>query len=234
MSFSLDFYTAKKKQLLNQLYKLEVMLQDMGNRNKKKKINEARNQVLKEQFQIVVVGEFSRGKSTFINALLGKKLLPSSAKPTTTLLNIITYSKESFIQLHFRKNGVKEINEEIFKQLVAPKEPTRGDKESEEIYEKQNELFKSIEYAEIGHPISFCKDGVRIIDTPGTNDLDPVREQLTNSIIPQSDAAILLLSATRTEFLRVTFKRFLLSSTRRTFWNHLKRLKKCLIMLIRT
>ena len=116
------------------------------------------------------------------------KLLPSSAKPTTTLLNIITYSKESFIKLHFRKNGVKEINEEMFKRLVAPKEPTPGDKESEETYEKQNELFKSIEYAEIGHPISFCKDGVRIIDTPGTNDLDPVREQLTNSIIPQSDA----------------------------------------------
>ncbi|HHK5532832.1 TPA: dynamin family protein [Bacillus mobilis] len=197
MSFSLDFYTTKKKQLLNQLYKLEVMLQDMGNRTDLKKIKEARNQVLKEQFQIVVVGEFSRGKSTFINALLGKKLLPSSAKPTTTLLNIITYSKESFIKLHFRNNDVKDINEEKFKGLVVPKEPTKGDKESEEVYEKQIELFKSIEHAEIGHPLSFCKDGVRIIDTPGTNDLDPVREQLTNSIIPQSDAAILLLSATK-------------------------------------
>ncbi|SME23370.1 Bacterial dynamin-like protein [Bacillus mobilis] len=195
MSLSLDFYTTKKKQLFNQLYKLEVMLQDMGNRTDLKKINEARNQVLKEQFQVVVVGEFSRGKSTFINALLGKKLLPSSAKPTTTLLNIITYSKEPFIKLHFRKKGVKEINEEMFKKLVAPKDPTPGDKESEEAYEKQVELFKSIEYAEIGHPLSFCKDGVRIIDTPGMNDLDPAREQLTNSIIPQSDAAILLLSA---------------------------------------
>ncbi|PGZ93529.1 hypothetical protein COE51_23765 [Bacillus pseudomycoides] len=195
MSFSLDFYTTKKKHLLNQLYKLQVMLQDMGNRTDLKKVDEARNQILKEQFQIVVVGEFSRGKSTFINALLGKKLLPSSAKPTTTLLNIITYSKEPFIKLHFRKKGVKEINEEMFKKLVAPKDPTPGDKESEEAYEKQVELFKSIEYAEIGHPLSFCKDGVRIIDTPGTNDLDPAREQLTNSIIPQSDAAIFLLSA---------------------------------------
>ncbi|MGR5988726.1 dynamin family protein [Bacillus sanguinis] len=49
------------------------MLQDMGNRTDLKKINEARNQVLKEQFQVVVVGEFSRGKSTFINALFGQK-----------------------------------------------------------------------------------------------------------------------------------------------------------------
>jgi GTPase SAR1 family protein len=195
MSFSLDFYTSKKKQLLDQLYKIQVVLQDMKNSTDLKKVDETRNQLLKEQFQIVVVGEFSRGKSTFINALLGKKLLPSSAKPTTTLLNMITYSKEPFIKLHFRKKDVKEINEEMFKKLVAPKEPFPGDKESEQEYEKQVELFKSIEYAEIGHPLSFCKDGVRIIDTPGTNDLDPAREQLTNSIIPQSDAAILLLSA---------------------------------------
>lgn len=195
MSFSLEFYTSKKKQLLDQLNRLQVVLQDMGNRTDLKKVEEARNQVLNEKFQIVVVGEFSRGKSTFINALLGNKLLPSSAKPTTTLLNIITYSKEPFIKLHYRNKGVKEINEEIFKKLVAPKEPIKGDQESEKAYEQQVELFKTIDFAEIGHPLSFCEDGVRIIDTPGTNDLDPAREQLTNSIIPQSDAAILLLSA---------------------------------------
>lgn len=195
MSFSLDFYTNKRKQLLDQLFKLQAVIQDIGNRTDLKKVEEARNQVVKEQFQIVVVGEFSRGKSTFINALLGKKLLPSSAKPTTTLLNIITYSKEPFIKLHFRNKSIKEITEESFKKLVAPKDPIAGNKESQEAYESQIELFKKIDFAEIGQPLSFCKDGVRIIDTPGTNDLDPAREQLTNSIIPQSDAAILLLSA---------------------------------------
>ncbi|SHP77000.1 GTPase Era [Mycobacteroides abscessus subsp. abscessus] len=197
MSFSLDFYTSRKKQLLDQLNKLQVVLQEMKNSRDLKKVEESRVQLMKEQFQIVVVGEFSRGKSTFINALLGKKILPSSAKPTTTLLNIITYSKEPFIKIHFRKKGVKEINEDVFKKLVAPKEPIKGDQESEKAYEQQVELFKSIEYAELGHPLPFCEDGVRIIDTPGTNDLDPAREQLTNSIIPQSDAAILLLSAVK-------------------------------------
>ncbi|MGR5988727.1 hypothetical protein ACT7CT_25020 [Bacillus sanguinis] len=99
------------------------------------------------------------GSRRLSTRFLGKKLLPSSAKPTTTLLNIITYSKEPFIKLHFRKKGVKEINEEMFKKLVAPKDPTPGDKESEEAYEKQVELFKSIEYAEIGHPLSFVRMG---------------------------------------------------------------------------
>lgn len=195
MSFSLDFFTSKKEQLIHQLYKLEFALREMGNQSDLKKVDESRNQIMNDQFQMVVVGEFSRGKSTFINALLGKKLLPSSAKPTTTLLNIVTYSKEPFIKLHFRNKDVKNISEEVFKKLVAPKEPIVGDAASEEAYNKQVELFKKIKYAEIGHPLSFCKDGVKIIDTPGTNDLDLAREQLTNSIIPQSDVAVLLLSA---------------------------------------
>ncbi|WP_338778791.1 dynamin family protein [Metabacillus sp. FJAT-52054] len=195
MSFSLDYYTDKKEQLLVQLNKLQAVLKDMGNSSDLEKLQEARNQVLQEQFQVVVVGEFSRGKSTFINALLGKKLLPSSAKPTTTLLNTITYSEEPYIKLHFYNKPSEEINEEAFKQLVAAKDPILGDIQSQKAYEQQIELFKSIEYAEIGQPLSFCKDHVKIIDTPGTNDLDPAREQLTNGIIPQSDVAILLLSA---------------------------------------
>lgn len=195
MSFSLDFYTGKKKQLIDQLNKLYAVLHDMGNQSDLKKLSEAKKQIMEEQFQIVVVGEFSRGKSTFINALLGKKILPSSARPTTTLLNVISYSKEPFIKLHYRKKDFEVISEDQFKELVAPREPIPGDLPSEQAYERQVELFQSIEFAEIGHSLTFCKDGVRIIDTPGTNDLDPAREQLTNSIIPQSDAAILLLSA---------------------------------------
>ncbi|WP_394238305.1 dynamin family protein [Niallia oryzisoli] len=196
MGFSLNYYRIKKMQLLNQLDKLQVVLQAMGNDTYLKKVEELRNQVENEHFQISVVGEFSRGKSTFINALLGKKFLPSSVKPTTTVLNIINYSKEPFIKLHNRKNGEEYISEEEFKRLVAPREPIVGDNESEKQYKEQVDYIGSIKYAEIGYPLSFCQEGVRIIDTPGTNDLDPAREMLTNSIIPQSDAAIILLSAT--------------------------------------
>ncbi|RDU37079.1 hypothetical protein DRW41_10360 [Neobacillus piezotolerans] len=195
MSFSLDVYTANKRRLVDQLYRLQVILHDIGNQNDLKKVEDLRNQIKEDQFQIVVVGEFSRGKSTFINALLGKKLLPSSARPTTTLLNVITHSTDPFIKLHYRNKKQEYVTEERFNSLVAPKEPFAGDTEGEALYEKQVEIIRSIEYAEIGHPLNFCKDGVKVIDTPGTNDLDPAREQLTNSIIPQSDAAILILSA---------------------------------------
>jgi small GTP-binding protein len=51
-------------------------------------------QQLDELFLLVVVGEFNAGKSAFINALLGQKLLKEGVTPTTTQINILRYGAE--------------------------------------------------------------------------------------------------------------------------------------------
>jgi small GTP-binding protein len=50
---------------------------------------------LDELFLLVVVGEFNAGKSAFINALLGSKLLTEGVTPTTTQINILRYGTDS-------------------------------------------------------------------------------------------------------------------------------------------
>ncbi|MBB6177319.1 ribosome biogenesis GTPase A [Anoxybacillus tengchongensis] len=195
---TLNFFKEKKNQVLLLLDEYLFTLEDMKS-SEKKKIEELKIEVKNDKFQIVVVGEFSRGKSTFINALLGKKLLPSSVKPTTAILNIISYSVEPCIHIYFhdKTKPTLSITEHEFSQIVAPKDPIIGDPRSESEYKKQLDFLRNISYAKIGYPIEVCKNGIEIIDTPGTNDLDPMREQITNNIIPKSDAAILLLSATK-------------------------------------
>ena len=197
MGISLEEYKKNRTVLIEQLDKYVEILSEIGNADEYVKMKDYKKEVLTNNFQLVVVGEFSRGKSTFINALLGEKILPSSAKPTTTILNKIVYSADSEIKLHFHneKKTAQKISDSEFEKLVAPMEPIHGDVESEKDYEKKVGHLKSIQYAEIGRNLALCKSGVEIIDTPGTNDLDPVREQITNTIIPKSDAAILLLSA---------------------------------------
>lgn len=197
MGISLEEYKKNRTVLVSQLDKYGKVLSEMNLENEYKKVMDYKKEVLTNNFQLVVVGEFSRGKSTFINALLGEKILPSSAKPTTTILNKIVYNADSQIKLHFYKEKARPqiISDIEFSELVAPMEPIHGDVESEKEYEGKVEHLKSIQYAEIGRDLAICKSGVEIIDTPGTNDLDPIREQITNTIIPKSDAAILLLSA---------------------------------------
>lgn len=157
----------------------------------KKSIYELRD----DKFKIVVVGEFSRGKSMFINALIGKRIFPSSRKPTTAILNKLSYSETPVYRLVMRddENSYRDITEDEFKKIVAPKEP--WDEESEREYENALNDISRIAFADIGYPTELCKGGVEIIDTPGTNDLDSAREEITYKFIPESDVAIMLLSA---------------------------------------
>jgi GTPase SAR1 family protein len=197
LSFSLNDYIRKRDFVCEKLDRLILILKEVGFDKGVKKVELHKTKIIEDSFQIAVVGEFSRGKSTFINALLGKKILPSLARPTTTILNIISYGDEPSITLYYRDEAKlpKRISEEEFKKIIAPMDPIEGDPDSEKEYKEAVEKIKEIRFADISAPLSFCKDGVTIIDTPGTNDLDPAREQITNNIIPNADAAILLLSA---------------------------------------
>lgn len=159
---------------------------------------DSQNNLQEEHFNLVVLGEFSRGKSTFINALLGERILPSATKPTTTLINRIVSNDNSHFTLHYRESeNVQVLDEVSFNSLVAPKEPDPENLNEVQQYEDHLSRLSKISHITIGHPSLLLKEGVEIIDTPGTNDLDQAREEITFTFIPKSDAAVLLLSATQ-------------------------------------
>jgi len=161
-------------------------------------LNETKQQLEKESFMLTVVGEFSRGKSTFINALLGKNVLPSKVKPTTAMINKIKFNEIPSYSLLFRDSNEpnKVIDQREFRKLCAPREADEDDEEDLQRYEEELQMFKRISMAEIGYPNQFCEAGIEIYDTPGTNDIEEAREEITFSFVPKSDAVIFLLSAT--------------------------------------
>lgn len=198
MTFSLDQFAIQKKKVDTTLQLLSYILNDLLQSEDAAKINLIRKQLIQDSFQIVVVGEFGRGKSMFINALLGKVILPSSPIQTTAILNHIKYEDTPSFLLHYNKGGrTKYVSEEEFRKLVAPRKARQGDIEAEKEYEQKIEELNSIKFAEIGYPYQFGKNKVNIIDTPGINDINPISEQITNGYIPQADAAIVLLTASK-------------------------------------
>ncbi|MFI8687588.1 dynamin family protein [Rossellomorea sp. NPDC077527] len=194
---NMESYTRKCEEIKSQLLELKELDQTLSNTDFEQDIMEVMKNFNEDQFQVVVVGEFSRGKSTFINAMLGKKILPSSALPTTTIINKITYNDIPSYQLIYRDetNSPKLISEEEFKQITAPTKPLAGNVEAEEKYQKQLEDIQKIKFAEVEYPLPVLQNNVKIIDTPGTNDVDEVRVKITQNFMPQSDAAIFVLSA---------------------------------------
>ena len=194
----MNFYKYNEKlTLLNQKYSdLSIILKLYSDKMYADLQNNKKN-LQTESFQLVVVGEFSRGKSTFVNALLGRKMLPASLKPTTAVLSKIVYGEIPSYTLYYRKPNVspKSITEEEFLKLVAPKEVDKSDQGLLKKFFSQQQELDDIEHAEIAYPLDLCKDNVELVDTPGTNDLSTARLDITYNYVNKADAVIMVLSA---------------------------------------
>lgn len=196
MVFSLEHYAERKRQFFAKAEKMIKILITKRDEETIQQINDLLGDVENGKFVLTVIGEFSKGKSTFLNSLFGKRLLPSKVTPTTALLNKIIYKEQQSIIVS--ANGQEHvIPEETFKKLIAPKEPKSDDHEAFVAYQKQIDTLNQIDQVTIGYPLPFLSNGICIYDTPGFNDLDENRSQLTNTIIPQSDAVIFMLNARR-------------------------------------
>jgi ribosome biogenesis GTPase A len=190
-----EIYQNKKNQLVQCLQEISVISEELNASHQAQNIKEDIQRLKNETFNLVVVGEFSRGKSTFINAMLGKRILPSSASPTTAVISKIMYGKKPLYALHFRDENVQYLDEEQFKDLKAPKATIEETADQVEASAREEAWIASIDYATVQYPLDFCRNNVEIIDTPGVNDISKTRVEITYRFLNQADAAILLLSA---------------------------------------
>src|SRR5512146_32785 len=78
----------------NLLNDLRVSLAQIGTGPEDQETLASSIQQLEEIFLLVIVGEFNAGKSAFINALLGQKLLKEGVTPTTTQINVLHYGED--------------------------------------------------------------------------------------------------------------------------------------------
>lgn len=138
---------------------------------------------------ISVIGEFSTGKSSFINALVGYELLAVNViQGTTVAITIIEYSEQFSITLtDFLGKSLKI----IFKSIDSLRQQLH-------IYTTDAAYAKKIDYVTVTLPSDILKNGYRIIDTPGTNSLELWHEEVTCRAIRElSDLSIILTDATQ-------------------------------------
>lgn len=194
---SIDLYKEKIQELKNNIDIVLGICEKYDDENHKNQLLELKQAVDEDVFRLLVVGEFSRGKSTLVNALLGKQILPADPNPTTVMLNVIREGNdEGLYYVHYKDGSVKELNREGFETITA-KEPSPDKTQNENIQELYAAATKNslIDYAEIIVNNDFGKLGIDIVDTPGMNDINTVREEVTLNYIPKADAAIIVCSA---------------------------------------
>ena len=132
-------------------------------------------------FTVAFVGEFSRGKSTLINKILGNDILPVSNLPTTAMLTKISHSTQSGIE-HILSDGKSQsypLEISSWEELVV----SLFDDSPEGVVRVclQNEWLK--------------KTWLQIIDTPGAGDLSDKRLVIVNDAIVGCDGAVIVVNA---------------------------------------
>lgn len=147
------------------------------------RISEYQKRFMDETFRVAVIGEFKRGKSSFVNTLLGQEILPADALPTTAAINRVVYGDKPRARLRLRDGSEQEVPIDQLSEYVTKLSQASADNAAR------------VEEAVVEYPSVFCHDGVELIDTPGLNDDDEMT-QVTLSRISQVDLAIVTVSAT--------------------------------------
>ncbi len=131
------------------------------------------------QFNLVVLGQFKRGKTTFINAMLGQDILPTSVTPLTSVITKIAYGQKIQLEVVFLNQERKMIPLDQLSQYVTERENPKNEKGVQEVF--------------IYYPAEFLKGGIFMIDTPGVGSVYQHNTDVAHEIIPEVDAALFLL-----------------------------------------
>lgn len=175
-------YKQMVMELTASLRKLKEYSQNLDLKGNVESISGVIKRLEEDSFSVAIIGEFNRGKSTLINALLGKPILPMDVLPTTATLNKITYSISPLVKIEYKDGRTEEVEVEKLSEYVT-KLTRDGEKKA-----------RGIKEATVFYPINYCKNGVTIIDTPGLND-DAAMSEVTMSVLPQIDAALMVIMA---------------------------------------
>lgn len=189
----LEHHKQAKSEIISRFQQLAELAEGVGMVTLANDIRTTRVPKLEsERFHLVVLGEFNHGKSTFVNALLGADILPTGITPTTASINHVIYADSPTARVVMLGGEAKHIDPNALKEWVT----VAGGRAPE------------VAYVELGFPSELLQNHVVLVDTPGVNDLNEQRAEVTYGYVPRADAVVFLLDAgqalkdSEREFLR--------------------------------
>lgn len=131
------------------------------------------------RFFVACVGQFKRGKSTLLNALMGRPILPTGVVPVTTAVTVLRYGANLAAHVRFADGRRLEVD------------PARlGDFVSEA---ENPENHKGVAAVEVTVPSPLLRSGMCLVDTPGLGSVCVANSATTRAFVPQVDAALVVV-----------------------------------------
>ena len=139
-------------------------------------------------FDVVVCGEVKKGKSSFINAIIGERILPVDTKVATSQAFRIVNSNKQAFYLVFTDGTKQEVEREDLENYGSQ---AKIDKNGEPIT-----FGKIVDYMEVHTPIPFLPQSVVLVDTPGLGAIYANHATVTKRHLAKASAVIFILDPT--------------------------------------
>lgn len=178
---SLRDYTLVKQEVAAAVRATKQLFQAYDAREGAEQCQELLVQLAEDRFNLAVVGQFKRGKSTLMNAVLGRDLLPTGLLPLTSAITTLCYGSKERVVL--RRKGSSWEQEVALAQL-ADFITERGNPGNE----------KGLLEARVEMPLPFLRRGLHFIDTPGIGSARHENTATTYAFLPQMAAVIFVTS----------------------------------------
>ena len=146
-----------------------------------KEARELAARISEGRFYVVCVGQFKRGKSTLLNALVGHEVVPTGFVPVTAVPTVIRFGAEPHARVRVRGGAWLDVAMIDLKEYVTE--------------ELTPENKKAVEGAEVFVPSPLLSSGMCFVDTPGLGSVFTGNTATTQAFIPHIDAALVVVGA---------------------------------------
>lgn len=181
-------YNEKKEKVLNLLNSTKEYYEKYEEKRKIEVFDEIIETVKQDEFSIVLVGEFSAGKSTFLNALMGEKILPSFTRETTATINYLRHKDRAENgeegRVYF-SDGTVEVLDKVDFKTINKYVSTESDVD----------VATKVEHVDLFLDSRFLEGNVTLVDSPGLNGTAEGHRKVTEDQIEKSSASIFMFKA---------------------------------------
>ena len=132
------------------------------------------------RFDLVVAGQYKRGKTSLINALVGAELLPVAVVPLTSIVTALSYGPHPTASVILETGESRQIPLDELANYVTERRNPNNEKRVREAY--------------VTYPSPWLRGGVRLIDTPGVGSVYQKNTDVAHRFLPKADAVLFLLS----------------------------------------
>ena len=163
------------------LLRLAAIADEFGAEHTSGDARSVAERVAEGRFYVACVGQFKRGKSTLINALIGASVLPAGVVPVTTVPTVIRHGDDRRARIRFQTNGWSAVPLDKLDEYVSE--------------DKNPENAKAVTGVEVFFPSPLLATGMCFVDTPGLGSVFAGNTAATHDFIPHIDAAIIVIGA---------------------------------------